>query len=242
MKYLVYILVTILLATIRLYSSDKNIYSINIHVNRHLYYGTFKNLGGIPDCCPDNRTGNGMSPSLNFSKPISLYSILFDFSLGINLFDGNMSYNEQTPVLVNNQAEMGIFTHDLEFDLYYFDVSVSKSYKIEDLIFSLGFGNHFLLKSNYSQLEKLTTPDNYGVFSDTHTRVRNKSEGSIPNISNFVPFLIFDFSYQFIRPIENQFLSFHPYLHFEMPLLSILQDQSWRYFSIGLGLKFTINP
>lgn len=231
-----------MLATIHLYSSDTNNYSIDIIINRHFYSGNFKNLGGIPDCCPNIRTGNGISPGINISKPISIYNIYYDFSFGLNTVTGKLSYNEQAPILVNNQAEMGIFTHDLEFDLYYFYISVAKSYKIDDFNCAFGIGNHFLLKSNYSQLEKLTTPDNYGVFSDTHTRVRNESKGSIPNISNFVPFLKFDVSYQFIRPIENQFLSFNPYFHFEMPLLSILHNQSWRYYSIGLGLKFTINP
>jgi hypothetical protein len=151
-----------------------------------------------------------------------------------------MKHDENTTILINDAEELGKFEHNINFSFYCLSLELAKKISFSDFSTTIGTGGCFLIQSNYEQAEKLVSPFEYGVFSDTRTRLRNQSSGDVKDRNVFLPFIFVDLAYTFIRPTENQMISLNPYIHFELPLKSLHREESWKYYSIGVGIKFTI--
>ncbi len=239
MKALIYILSLFILSIYLPAKELNNILYVDVSVDSYSYKGDFKNLGGNPDCCPDKRSGSGISPSINFVKPLTLFGQPLNVTLGLSLLSGKIEYQEKTAVLLDNTVNQGIFLHELDFDIVMLDFGIEKKFDIDDFQFGIGLGTHLWITSDYDQKEILINPANRGVFSDTKTRIRNQYSGAIPNSNTFIPFLRTNISYQIIRPTEDQFLSLKPFINAELPMLSMLRWGSWTYFKIGLGISLS---
>ncbi len=240
MKYIIYIFLIYFCFVNSEAGERQNNFYVDIILNNHFFNGNFKNLGGLPDCCPDNRTGNGFTPKFIIGTDLPLWEEPFLLNLGFNRISGRMKHEENTFILINDSEELGKFEHSINFSFYCLSLELAKKISFSDFSTTIGTGGYFLIQSNYEQSEKLVAPFEYGVFSNTRTRLRNQSSGDVRDKNVFLPFIFVDLAYTFIRPTENQMISLNPYIHFELSLTSLLRQETWKYYSIGVGIKFTI--
>lgn len=212
----------------------------------------FANLPGIPSCCPRYTEGNGTNfgfGALFEDKLESIYPNLY-YYIRLGYFKSNsiLSTKEETAVLLpNGSFGGGVFEHSIDNRFDMINSNLGLKYNIESLkSFNLYFGllSGMYLSSNYYQKEQIIAPNNSGTFLDangfdTGKRIRNESNGELPNLMD--TYFGLNFSLDYELPLNSdKNLRLVPEISYFLPLSNVIYQTNWKQnnFNIGLSLKY----
>lgn len=211
----------------------------------NLHDANFSKLPGVPNCCPQFTGGSGFgySAGLLYENPF-LDRFYWGARLRYSSKNGEALDNEPLPngVQVGGELTDGEFRHELESTVSTIDAGPVIGYRIfEDLHIWIGAGASFLVQKEFSQRERLTKPENSGVFADTETRVRNDTSGNLPNPVNINYFAGAGVGYDFPLNSAGTLLG-GVELAYSQGLADIIENRDWKIASARLGLAIKYCP
>ena len=232
-------------------TNSNHYFGINTGYGFNLHDADFKRVPDCPSCSPGYRSGFGMG--FNFG-------LVYDYKINSKLFissrfsyqdlSGELSQTETTSIIVNSNLTNGEFTHFFNSSLTSIGIEPNIKYNIyKSLFINIGFSISSLNSKDFSQVERITKPDNFGTFVDengvnTFSRERNKLEGTLEKANSiyFAPFL--SISYQ--MPLnKNNTLFLEPGLNYMMGMTNIVLDDlvsNWRVNRLSAKIALKYNP
>lgn len=214
--------------------------------NLNLHTASFRELPGIPNCCPrfESGLGSGFAGGGLVELPLS-QKLLLDLRIGLAQHNGVLSATEPTGVILNGIPRTGEFEHTVDATLTTVGIDPMVGYRItERLIARAGFRAGVLLAKTFAQKEQITQPEGRGTFvdgngNDTHSRTRNEASSDIPNASAFQASIQAGVSYDL--PLnKQQTLMAAPEILYSLPITGVLKDGGWQVHSLrfGIALKY----
>lgn len=242
----VLISVCILLDLVYLGYSQNNSYGLSGSINNNNHSGNFQKLPGFPNCCPNFERGNGWGFSVGgeFSSLVTP-RIFLSPRLGYISLSGKFRRPETTYFIINGEAIQGEFEHRLDADLKGLFIEPMITFKpLKYLFISAGMNSTFLVKYSFHQEERLTKPSNGVTFldsngNDTHSRLRNVFDGTIPNVQKLQLFVLGRVGAEF--PLSRDWkYTITPEISFSVPLLNVTENLEWKvsWISAGLCLRY----
>ncbi|HRP02097.1 MAG TPA: OmpA family protein [Candidatus Kapabacteria bacterium] len=221
---------------------------INISFNNYFNYADFKQLQGVPNCCP--RFDFGYDSKLSYALFYRQYleqSYFFQFDLRYTQLSSKFEATETETFGGRDGFFNGEFTHYLQSQINMISIIPSFAYETNKLILGLGVGLSYFINKHYSQREQITKPSNRGTFldslgNDTGSRIRNANSGKLPSQNDFALSVIPRLSYKL--PINNSnSIYLEPTISAEINVLKISENMNWRSFNLsaGLSLIFELN-
>ena len=214
-------------------------YSINFHNT------DFRNLPGVPSCCPKFSYGQGGGYYFGglIDYPIN-YDMLLSARFYFNHFNGKLTTYEETPILLDGKEATGEFEHFLDANFTHLGLEPLFLYKpIENLYAMGGFSFGFLTQADYYQIEKITKPADRGTFLDGRS-YRNQNQGSILDYSNKFQFGI-KIGAGYRLPFDKkQTLFATPEIFYTYFPTNLIQERDWKIhqLSVGISFKYRIPP
>jgi hypothetical protein len=210
----------------------------------------FKNLPGIPSCCPAFGSGSGTGGQLNLFYDFKILPDIYaGLSLGYSYLHSNFQSKEETFVMFNEVVTKGEFLHTINVDLESIIFQPFISWNIFDK-FRIGIAPYaaLMISKWYSQIEQITKPENAGTFidqngRDTERRDRNDNSGSFPTPNNFNFGTEFFVSFEAPLNKENT-LRINPSFNYGINLGSVVEGLKWSQnnFRIALGFRYDLTP
>lgn len=229
-------------------NSENDYWGFGVNYHNIINNVEFKQLPGIPNCCPIFREGQDYNLSfVLFYK----YNIGNDFNIQTNLryllLSGKFVEYEKELFGYNNGVIEGEFKHDLNTNFKIISILPSINYNLDKFSLSLGFGLNYLFDTFYEQKESISKPDNLGTFldsngNDTGSRVRNQNSGKINIDNQFGISIIPSLSYSLtLNKNLNKILELK--IGSELFLNDIAKPLNWKTYNffIGLSINFKID-
>lgn len=223
-------------------------YGAFLGVNYNLHSADFRNLPGIPNCCPKFTSGSGFGFSADVLYGIPLSGSLFlEPRLGFYSINATLIEKEAEIVNLNNTAVEGEFEHKLETGVSMIGLEPALSYyPIKNLSLNFGVSFAYIIGNSYDQVETITKPGGAVTFldesgNDSGKRTRNESNGDIPEINSIQYGIIAGISYDLPLNKENT-LTLSPEIIYSYGLSSIAKDLDWQASSIRLGVAIRYSP
>ncbi len=209
-------------------------YQLNSHV------ADFRELPGVPNCCPRFTSGTGGGFSFGFLYEKKLDDLFF---LGLRAYyskDGALlSRDESVWVNRDDLPFEGTLQHDLQSYINTVGFEPLIGIRLFDhLLIMSGFRAGIILVSDYSQKEILKDPST-GTF-ENGARVRNNSSGKIGNAS--FNYLFFQAGAAYELPLnENKTYILSPEIFYAAGINNLVDGYSWRinHFRAGLAVKYS---
>lgn len=224
--------------------SQKPKYGFFISLGQNFYDADFRNLPGVPNCCPKFSSGSGFGYS---------FGVLYDFYLRedqylslrgeFSKYDGILKTIETTNGIVDGRSSEVSFEHSIDAKLSSLGLRIIYSntfYKSLSGHFGLSFG--FPLSGTYKQKEEIIKPADKGTFLDG-TRIRNQNSGNIPELNGLQLSLNLGFSYEL--PLNRKkWLFLVPEIFYGYNLTNLVKDVDWNlhYLRFGASIKYRIPP
>ncbi|MBL7997644.1 MAG: hypothetical protein JNL32_03305 [Candidatus Kapabacteria bacterium] len=226
-------------------------YGLNIGLNRTMHSADFRELPGVPNCCPrfESGTGYGLQVQTVAEIPVSSF-FLAGFRLGLNALNGTLTKDETIPVAINGQTANGVFTHTVKATLRTVSFDPFVSVRVFNGFFvQAGAQFGYLLNPQYEQEERITQPsDGFVSFldaagNDTRSRLRNQSAGTLPQASQFLMSAFGGISYELPMNAKSTVLLV-PSVAFSYGLTPVVKNLSWSVNSItpSIGLRYSPLP
>lgn len=239
----------ILLYSYCLSQDEFDVYKYNVQygvfsdINLNSYTTDFKELPGVPNCCPQFQNGNGIGYSFGLLYRQPVYTNI-DVSLRLGYFslNGKLSANEYEYIIIDT-LKIAEIEHSLTGELGLLGIEPAIYFRLyENFFIFLGTNIGILLPKKFEQKEELIEPANYGTF-ENGLRTRNEQAGTIQKTSTVLMFLSAGFSYD-IPLNSRRTLYLAPEVIFSFGLNSVLQDRTWKITFIrgGLSLKYSPKP
>ncbi len=204
--------------------------------------GSFADLPGIPNCCPEFSQSTGFLKSLEGTVGRK-HSNEFGISIyaGIEFDDIKMRETEAEVLNVGGLPFNGKFEHVMNFNYTGYYAGVSADYStVENMNMSLGPTLYFSNHVQFSQYERIIYPEDRGVFIDTETRTRNRYSGRLTDSIGMVIGLAGGIEYAF--PLNNiRSFEIVPKFRFHIPFNSLYNDILWRKYNLTLGFSIRYN-
>jgi outer membrane protein OmpA-like peptidoglycan-associated protein len=222
-------------------------YGLNFH------NADFKKLPDCPSCSPGYKDGSGSG--LNFGIVVD-YPLDEQFAISSKLLYKDLSAKlintETTKIIVNGVPQDGEFEHSLDSKLNVFGIEPALKYKItRNLKVNLGILISFLVTKDYSQVEKITKPSDFGTFldefgNDTKSRERNKFSGTLQTANSIFIAPMVSVSYTFPLNKSGEFY-FEPEVMYHLGLTNFVNSDivnKWTANSLtgGLSIKYSPQP
>lgn len=217
-------------------------FGIGLAPNFNFHNSSFTNFETYPNCCSEFKSGFGIEYSLIAFIKYFPKSKIFEKQWGINL---GLSYDKLggtlktedffANIIVGNESKKGISQHKLVADLNMISIEPEILISIIDKIpldLSLGFRFGFPFNSNFNYSETLISPEDASF--ENYSRIRNSTEGIIPNLSplNFALSLGANYTlFQF-----SQFKVFSNIKYF-YGLSNLVSNLNWKVHQLQLGLN-----
>lgn len=216
----------------------------------YLHYGitdfitSFSKLPGIPNCCPEftEGYGNGISFGGLFNYHFTP-QFFASARLGYSSYKGLLSSNQSEFIIIDGKSSIGKFQHTI--DAVFGSVNLEPYagyYFFDKLAIQLGLRAGFNIYSNYIQKEEIIEPADRGTFIDG-TRIRNYSEGSIPDVTFLQLSLAAGISYEL--PLnKNGSLSVAPEFFYYFGFTNQVSNLIWKVnsFRFGVSVKYKEPP
>lgn len=217
---------------------------IRIYLNYGLHTASFKELPGIPNCCPRFETANAFTyeASAYYHFPIDS-NFFYGFNLSYKWLGGDFSADETTTLNYNENLITGNFRHELRIDLRGIGFGGDFGYKLFNrLNLNIGLWGAYFFSNSYHQREVITKPEDAGTFldslgRDTGKRTRNEFSGDLPLDIAFQAGLTGLISYD-LPLSRNGKYNLEPFIAFDYPINELSTDLDWRYNSFKFGLSF----
>lgn len=249
-KLFIILLVSILNFT-SLLSQDstlKSYFGINFGFGYNIHNADFRRIPDCPSCSPGYRGGNGLGFDLGLVYDYKLTSRLFISGRVLySDISGELTRIEKTTIILNTPTD-GEFTHYLDSKISITGIEPHLKYNpFKDLFINIGFNFSSILNKEYSQVEKITKPDDFGTFLDengnnTFSRERNNYSGTLESANSiyFAPFL--SLSYQLPLNFKRT-LILEPELKYTYGLTNIIDDEivpTWTINRViaGVSIKY----
>lgn len=218
----------------------KDKYGIYGNYNYNMYLASFGKLPGVPSCCPEFTYGSGKGITVGglFEKPLS-NELHLNFRLGYTQYNGYLTSEESTTVIIDGVSQPGIFEHYLEATIPAFIFEPMAAYQYtENLFFHGGLRLGLALSPEYEQFEHITQPSTRGTFEDG-SKIRNASKGDMPESMNFQAGINIGVSY--LLPMDNRsslFLS--PEIFYTFNFTPVVSGETWLTHQLraGIAIKY----
>lgn len=250
-KLFIFLLVSILNSTSLLSrdSTSKSYFGINFGLGYNIHNADFKRIPECPSCSPGYRDGYGFGVDLGLVYDYKLTSKLFLSGRALySDVSGELTRKEKTTIILNTPTD-GEFTHYLDSKISIIGIEPNLKYNpFKDLFINIGFNFSSILNKEYSQVEKITKPDDFGTFLDengnnTFSRERNNYSGTLESANSiyFAPFL--SLSYQLPLNFKRT-LILEPELKYTYGLTNIIDDEivpTWTINRVTAGVSIKYN-
>lgn len=209
----------------------------NAYLNIHT--SSFKELPGVPTCCPQYTEGTGSGLGGGFLLELPLFeSALLSLRLGYADFSGLIESSEKQPT-ANGLTN---FTHELDASLPAITFHPLVGYEIfSSFRLHGGLDFSYLMPQTYTQKEVVADPN--GVFVPENSRERNVTTGDIQERSSFMFSPLIGASYEF--PMNtNKTMLLCPEIYYQHGFTNVNSTLDWKVSSVrfGLALKFSPKP
>lgn len=214
-------------------------YSINFHNT------DFRNLPGVPSCCPkfSYGQGNGYYFGASIDHPINFDMTLIG-RLGFNHINGKLTTYEETPIILDGKESIGEFEHFVDANFSMLTLEPLFAYKpIENLQTLAGFSVGLLTQADYYQIEKITKPSDRGTFLDGRS-YRNQNSGSLIDYANRIQFgLKIGATYRLPFNKRNTLFAY-PEIFYSFYPTNLIKERDWKIhqISVGIGIKYRVPP
>ncbi|MBC8144890.1 MAG: OmpA family protein, partial [bacterium] len=213
-------------------------------LNINFHSTSFEELTGVPSCCPEFLSGNGIGGAVGLVYEQALGgAVEVAMRIGWQSRGGTLEALETMPVIDTRTGAMvdGEVRHVLEAGL--------SSVTIEPML-SVGFGRivrlhlgphlGFMTGTTFAQREELSKPEEFGTF-ENNRRVRNDTSGTIPNASSFDAGIVLGATFDIPLNRERTFIA-APEVFFTADLTNATSDLSWNNHTLrfGVALKYVL--
>ncbi len=245
---IVKIIVFILLISNSLLCNNDDYLGLNLNYYNFFNFADFKELPGVPNCCPRFNYGfdNNLGLQIFYRDHIDSD---FYFQLGVGYYSLSSKFQskENDTFGLKDGYINGEFTHYLNANIELVNFSPSISYFYNNFNFNLGLGFAYFLNRNYNQREQITQPDNRGTFldslgKDSGSRIRNSNSGSFNDERNLSLSVIPRLAYT-LELNKNKSIFIEPSIALEYNLFDVSKSMNWSSFNIsaGISLIFKLN-
>jgi len=222
-----------------------------IHFNLTNHNADFKKLPDCPSCSPgyESGYGTGFSIGVMYESPIK-NKILFSGRLSFFDYSGTLNRTEKTTVMYHQKSITGEFEHNLDASLISIGLEPGLKYNLFlDFYLNLFLHAGFVVKSDYSQYEKIIKPSDAATFLDTNQvdtrqRMRNVLSGSIKDANVINLILMPGISYEL--PLNsNRSLNLGIELFYSLgltPIISSDEVPKWNANTLRLGVAVKYTP
>lgn len=210
----------------------------------NLHSPNFSKLLGTPNCCNNFDHGNGIGLNIGmvFQYPITK-SLELDLRASLFDFGGDLISEQTIPISdLDNPNSIGMAKTEflIATDISAIGLNAGVNYYLMQYLYlrSSFFGG-YVLNGTFEQEERLTMPENRGVFKDTGTRKRNVFSGDIPELTNYSLFLNFGVGYSLLLNERGTFLLVP---EFDINIgLNNINSQPWTVNQITFGVALMYN-
>ncbi|MBE0646081.1 MAG: hypothetical protein IH600_18510, partial [Bacteroidetes bacterium] len=212
-------------------------YSLNYHT------ADFRQLPGVPNCCPRFETGDGTGFALGVLYELPLQQKLaLLLRLGYADYSGLLTAQEKEMLYVAPSYYEGTFEHTVDATLAAIVLEPMLAWKLVDRLSLLaGLQAGYVMTADYAQLETIVDPADRGVFVDTQQRTRNASAGNIPDASSFTASLMGGLRYEV--PLDDDgTLTAAPEALFSYGLTPVVSDLDWQVNTLRFGVSLLYRP
>jgi outer membrane protein OmpA-like peptidoglycan-associated protein len=227
---------------------NKPFYGMFYNHGINVYLSAFSELEEIPSCCKKNM--NGINTGFNTGLLAQFKLIDFiknEFRLGLSNYSGILIQQEDFEALFYDEESDdfiltdGIFQYELDASLYVINISTLGFYELWNKINLIGgFDIGYLIKKDYSYIEKIIKPAQ-GFFSGTNrSRTRNFKEGQFETTTDLYFSLKLGVDYNLKLNNKNS-LFLHPEIFYSYIINPLIPETGWHIHSIfaGLAVKYT---
>lgn len=218
-------------------------------INAHT--ADFKKLPDCPSCSPGYRNGSGLGFNFGIVADYQIFNNVFVSSKFLYQdISAKLIRTEKTSIIAEGNIQEGEFEHSLDATLKSFSLEPAIKINVfKDLYFNLGLNVAFLLKNDFSQIEKLTKPTNYGTFlnpdgSDSFSRERNKLSGEINDANSIL--LSPMASISVLLPLDDKGKLFlEPEAAFYYGLTNFVDNElveKWKCNTLSLAVSLKYSP
>ncbi|MGQ9819665.1 MAG: OmpA family protein [Candidatus Kapaibacteriales bacterium] len=220
-------------------------FGLNTKLGLNFHIADFKGIDfpNIPSCCPRFETGFGLNYSFGgiFNYPLG-EQIGLQVRTGYENLSATLKKKEKEYFSTTEQAGVwGEFEHSVKSKINSATTILLITYRLNQQI-NLHFGPslYFLIKKDYEQKEEIINPS-FGVFAIERTRVRNFSNGTIPNSNSII--LGGSVLISYLLPINKYSTVFLvPEASANFGFSKIMKTDSWQPFSLTLGASIIYAP
>ncbi len=219
--------------------------------NLNLHQAGFRELPGIPSCCPKFETGSGLGANFGglFRLPINMnYSFELKFGyqnlsgkLSKEEFIGNSEIRDAKPPYETIEVVKAISEHSVDGNIQAITFNPMFVWHLPyKFRWNIGAQIGYLITNQFSQEERLLSPDNI-VYSDTKSRLRNVYQNlEIPEVNKLQAFIQTSLSYEI--PFGKNMLLL-PEVGVAYPLTNVFSGE-WKIIpvSLTLNLEYPITP
>lgn len=217
------------------------------HLNFNFHHADFSALPGLFSCCPKFESGSGIGPAFGILAEFPLKPKLFlGARLGYSVMNGKLTRDE---VIGNTYAETSVsdpttqvkVEHSIDGKLACIAIEPQVIYNFfNHFTGSLGLKGTILTTKNFTQKEKITSPNNVVFKNNGQTSRTLYNDVKIPDAKSFVPALTLGAAYNFA--LSNGLL-IAPEARFEVPFTNIT-SVSWKVSTLaaGVAVKYPLIP
>jgi len=218
-------------------------YGIFSHYNYNQVIAGFKELPGIPNCCPEFDNGSGTGFSLGIFADYELpYSLRTGLRMGISSLNNKLSTIEGTIVRVGPDLVTGKFEHSIDASILDLSFEPFLAYNpVFGINLTAGVSIGYLITKNFHQEERIVEPADRGVFVETNTRIRIDTSGVIPGANDIISSLFVGIGYELPLNREGS-LMLVPELYYYLGLSNIVKEVKWKINSIRAGISIVYSP
>lgn len=210
-------------------------YNINTH------HPDFKELPGVPNCCPRFLEGNGNGVTIG-----ALFEYLFPDKMSAA---ARLSFSGEGGLLwgydydyinYQNNIYKAKIRHELDITLNTLSLGMYFQYNFWDRFYvHAGPRFSFLIAKSFSQIEILKDPPD-GQF-ETGGRTRNNTSGKISETASVLGFMEAGISYEL--PLNKQeYLFLAPEVFYSIPFTDIVKDYKWTVSQLRIGAALKYRP
>ena len=214
-------------------------YGVYAHFNLNMYNTDFKELPGIPNCCPKFERGTGTGGKFGLSYYWALtHNIAVNIRAEYNIFNARLEALQYDQVILNDELQVIEFEHSIDIGMNMISFQPMFTYRpIEKINLHAGISPFYILNLSYDQVETLIDPE-VGTFKEGG-RERNKVAGDINDYTKLIFFISLGISYDLPLNTSSTFL-ISPEIFFHRGLNNILPDYTWttQQFTIGISIKY----
>lgn len=209
-------------------------------------YPAFRELPGIPSCCPSFESGSGLGFTAGVLYGIPLAGpLVLDLRAGFSTLSGTLTAIEPTVVFDGDRGVDGAFEHRIDVDRSMFFLAPQVSLRAPfGMRLSAGLEAGFVLDATYAQRETIVDPPGAYTFIDslgnaTQSRIRNESNGALPEGARLHLALVSAIGYPLkLNPAGSLLLI--PELRGALGMTPVVDGLSWNAHTLRFGVAVIV--